>query len=279
MMRQGRVLLLLLWAVVGAACTPEDEPPRTLIVKPRVLAINAEPPSAAPGESTTVTALVVGTGAETPAVSWARCRRAPRPGDAINPDCFDDGAAYLEPIGEGPTITTAMPADTTADALGEPDASGGVYLPLIARVTVAGQTLLASYRLRLSTAGDVNHNPGLTGVLVVDADGNEAPLDPANPPVVRAGDHVTLKPALVAGSAESYPAALGNGTATEILLTSWYGSAGRFSQERTDDTQPTTVLELDDYLPEPGATIDLFAVTRDDRGGAAYVHQTLAFEQ
>ena len=85
-------------------------------------------------------------------MSWARCRPAPRPGDAVNPDCFDDaGAATLEPIGEGLTITTEMPADATAEALGEPDASGGVYLPLIARVTVAGETLLASYRLRLST--------------------------------------------------------------------------------------------------------------------------------
>jgi len=277
MTRQGWVILLLLWA--GAGCTPDDEPPRTLIDKPRVLAIVAEPPSAAPGESTTVTALVVGTGADTPAVSWARCRRAPRPGDAINPDCFDDGAAYLEPIGEGLTITTEMPADATAEALGEPDASGGVYLPLIARVTVAGETLLASYRLRLSTTGDVNHNPGLTGVLVLNGTGNAVPLDPANPPVVRTGDQLTLSPALAADSAETYPAALGNGTATEILLTSWFSSAGRFSQERTDETQPTTVLALDDLLPAPGATIDLFVVTRDDRGGAAYVHQALAFEQ
>ena len=37
-----------------------------------------------------------------------------------------------------PTITATMPADVTADALGEPDASGGVYLPLVARVTVGG---------------------------------------------------------------------------------------------------------------------------------------------
>ena len=279
MTRPSCVILLLLWAGAGSGCTPEDEPPRTLIVKPRVLAIEAEPPSTAPGESTTVSALIVGAGGETPTVSWVRCRRAPRPGDAINPDCFDAGAAYVEPIGEGPTITTAMPADVTADALGEPDASGGVYLPLIARVAVAGQTLLASYRLRLATTDDVNHNPGLTGVLVVDADGTTSPLDPANPPVVRTGDQLILKPALAAGSAESYPAALGDGTAAEILLTSWFSNAGRFSQERTDDTQPTTVLQLDDLLPVPGATIDLFAVTRDDRGGAAYVHQTLAFEQ
>ena len=92
------------------------------------------------------------------------------------------------------------------------------------------------------------------------------PLDPANPPVVHTGDHLTLSPALAADSAESYPAALGTARRPEILLTSWFSSAGRFSQERTDDTQPTTVLELDELLPAPGATIDLFVVTRDDTG-------------
>ena len=74
-------------------------------------------------------------------------------------------ADYLEPIGDGPTITTTMPADVTAAELGQPDASGGVYLPLVARVTVGGQSLVATYRLRLATAADLNHNPDLTGVL------------------------------------------------------------------------------------------------------------------
>ena len=273
-------LLLVASLSLGAGCTPDDELPRTLIVKPRVLAIKAQPPSVAAGETTTVTVLIVGTGAETPAVSWVRCRRAPRPGDAINPDCFDPAHAdLLEPIGEGPTITTEMPADVTTEALGQPDASGGVYLPLIARVTVAGQSLLGSYRLRLSTPGDVNRNPGLTGVLSVNADGSGTAIEEASPPVVKAGDQLTLQPELADGSAETYPAALGDGTATEILLSSWFSTAGRFSQERTDATQPRTVLELSDPLPAPGDLIDLYAVTRDDRGGTEYVHRRLAFGQ
>jgi hypothetical protein len=37
-----------------------------------------------------------------------------------------------------------------ASALNQPDASGGVYLPLVARVTVAGG-LIATYRLRAVT--------------------------------------------------------------------------------------------------------------------------------
>jgi hypothetical protein len=279
-MKRGIALSLWVSLSLAAGCTPDDEVPRTLIVKPRVLAIKAEPPAVAAGETTTVTALIVGTGAEVPAVSWVRCRRAPRPGDAINPDCFDPAHAdVLEPIGDGPAITTEMPADVTAEALGQPDATGGVYLPLIARVTVASSSLLGSYRLRLATPADVNRNPGLTGILSGNADGSGTPIDPASPPDVRAGDQLTLQPALADGSAETYPAALGDGTTTEILLTSWFSTAGNFSQERTDATQPTTVLELSEPLPSPGEAIDLYAVTRDDRGGIEYVHRRLAFGQ
>jgi hypothetical protein len=66
----------------------------------------------------------------------------------------------------------------------------------------------------------------------------------------------------------------------EALQTSWFSTAGQFSRERTDDTEePTTVLELRETLPAPGAAIDLYAVSRDERGGVAYVHRTLAFGQ
>jgi hypothetical protein len=278
MTRWRGAILLLPWAI--AACAPEGDVSRTLIVNPRVLAIKAEPPSVAPGESTTVSALIVGVGTETPSVSWLRCRRAPRPGDAVNPDCVDTPVAdYLEPIGDGPTIITAMPSDVTAAALGEPDASGGVYLPLVARVALAGQTLLATYRLRLSMPGDANHNPALSDLVLVAADGSTTPIDVANPPRVRAGDQLTLQAAVGDGSVESYPAALGGATATERLLTSWFSTAGRFSKERSDGAQPTTVLELVGAVPAAGNPIDVFAVIRDDRGGTDYVQRQLAFGQ
>ena len=86
-------------------------------------------------------------------MAWSRCRLAPLPGQASNPDCVaNPQAPYIEPIGEGTTITTTMPADITAEALGQPDASGGVYLTLVARVTVAAESFAAVYRLRLVAA-------------------------------------------------------------------------------------------------------------------------------
>jgi hypothetical protein len=281
MTRRRLAMLMLVMLGAGGACTPDDELPATLITGPRVLAIKAEPAAVGPGETTTVTALIVGTGAETPSVAWLRCRRAPRPGDAVNPDCVDTAQAdYLEPIGEGPTIATTMPADVAAAGLGQPDASGGVYLPLVARVTVGGQSLVATYRLRLATGADLNHNPDLTGVLVVAADGTVTALDEASPPAVRADESLTLQAAIAEGSVEIYAPPLGGVPVPEALQTSWFSTAGRFSRERTDDTEePTTVLELRETLPAPGAVIDLYAVTRDGRGGVAYVHRTLAFGQ
>lgn len=267
-------------ALACGGCKPDDELPRTFINGPQVLAIKAEPPSAPPGGSVSVTALVAGTGGEAPSVSWVLCRRAPRPGEAINPDCVVTAQAdYLEPIGEGTSITATMPADITAAALGQPDASGGVYLPIVARVTVAGQTLIATYRLRLQSAGDANQNPVLTGLLLVDAAGGATPIDDAAPPTVRAGDRLTLQVAVADGSVETYPAPLAGQPVAEMLQTSWFSTAGKFSQERSQGPEAATVLELDAMLPAPGNAIDLFAVIRDDRGGTDYVHRTMTFGQ
>lgn len=275
-------LLAFVLAFASGGCEPDDELPRTFIDGPRVLAIKAEPPSVPPGGSTVVTALVVGTDSETASVSWARCRLPPRPGEAINPDCVDPAqAAALEPIGDGTTITTTMPADVTPSALGQPDASGGVYLTLVARVTVAGETLVATYRLRLQAPGDVNvnGNPVLTGLLLVDAAGITTPIDAAAPPTVQAGERLTLQVAVADASVENYPPPLGGAAVAEVLRTSWFSSAGTFTEERSEGPTATTVLELDTLLPPAGAAIDLFAVIRDDRGGTDYVHRTLTFGQ
>jgi hypothetical protein len=237
------------------------------------------------GGGTTVSALIAGTGAELASVSWFRCRRPPRPGEAVNPDCLGVAQADdLEPIGEGTTIATTMPADVTPEALGQPDASGGVYLTLVARVTVAGQTLPATYRLRLQSdtanaTADANHNPTLTGLALVDAAGRATPLDEAAPPTVQTGDRLTLQVLVADGSVETYPAPLGGAPMAETLRTSWFSSAGKFSHERSEGPQASTVLELDELLPPPGSAIDVFAVIRDDRGGTDYVHRTVTFGQ
>jgi hypothetical protein len=47
---------------------------------------------------------------------------------------------------------------------------------------------------------------------------------------------------------------------------------------KTSDTQPTTVLKLQENLPNPGGNIDLFAVVHDGRGGVGYTHRVLELQ-
>jgi hypothetical protein len=272
--------LALLAVLLGAAaCGNDDQAPRTFIAGPRVLAIKAEPPEVAAGGSATVTILVAGAPqGQAVTVAWSRCLLAPLPGQASNPDCVaNPQAAYIEPIGDGTTITATMPADITADQLGQPDASGGVYLSLVARVTVAAESFAAIYRLRFGTGG--NQNPVLTGVSASDAAGTTL-LDEATPLAVSQGGLLTLNAVLAAGSEQSYVTPVigtSGGRVTETVRTSWYSTAGDFSDDRTQQGQ-RTVLSLDELVPAVGSIIDLYAVAHEERGGVDFLHRTLRLE-
>ena len=61
--------------------------------------------------SVLVTILLAGTNGQPATVAWSQCRLAPLPGQASNPDCVSNPtASYIEPIGEGATVTATMPA-------------------------------------------------------------------------------------------------------------------------------------------------------------------------
>ena len=107
------------------------------------------------------------------------------PGQTVNTACVDGSAgAELQPIGDGLTIPFVMP-QVTAASLGAPDATGGVYLPLVAAVNASPQALTAVYRLRLADAAPANTNPTIADVFAVDAAGAMSPLDATAPTPVR----------------------------------------------------------------------------------------------
>lgn len=262
-------------------CQSFPDPPVTFVAGLRVLGIKADPPEVAAGGSTSVDALVVDTGGATPAAAWNACLEPPLAGEAVNPDCVTaTSAPFLHPIGSGLTITATMPQVTSAD-LGEPDASGGVYLPLVARVTApsapSSASIAAVYRLRLLGTAPANTNPTIATVDLFDASGGMTALDPATPTPVARGAALSLGVTLAPGSAEAYTAADGRET-TEVLTTSWFCTAGDFSVEKTSDTQPQTVLHLDQRLPAAGTPIDLWAVARDERGGTDFAHRVLQLQ-
>jgi len=268
--------LAALVALFGA-CQSFPDPPVSFVEGLRVLGIKAEPPEVAAGGDSALTVLAVDTAGNAIAATWTECFMPPLPGQTVNPDCIDAASAgSLPPAGSGLDITVTMP-QVTAESLGAPDATGGVYFPFIAQVTGGADQVSAVYRLRLAQGDAVNHNPAILSLDNTDSSGAAAPLDPQAPTPVTAGQALSLSATIAPDSAESYVRADGT-TVSEVVTTSWFCTAGELSFEKTSDAQPVTVLHLDKRLPPAGSTIDLWAVARDGRGGTDYTHRVLLLQ-
>ena len=263
-----------LLAAAGAACQSFPDPPVSYVAGLRVLGIKAEPPEVPVGATSDLTTLAVDTRGNAIAAAWTECFMPPLAGEAVNTDCVAaPPPATSQAIGGGLDITVTMP-QVTAESLGAPDASGGVYFPFVAQVTGGADEVTAVYRLRLAQSESVNHNPTISSLINTDAAGIAAPLDPQTPTPVSAGDALALSVTLAPGSEETYVSGDGS-TVTEVVTTSWFCTAGALSVEKTSDAQPQTTLQLNQRLPASGSMIDLWAVARDERGGTDYTHRVL----
>jgi hypothetical protein len=292
------VLALAALAMVIAACSNHDDP-ASYVTGLRVIAVKAEPPEVPiGGGTTTLTTLAIDTLGRPIGVDWAVCLDPPSQGQAINPDCITqpDGGALVT-AGSGTATPITVPAIPLA-ALGRPDASGGVYLPLIARVSAGSDSLVASYLLRLGVIGAPNQNPTLSGISIVPdgvdggaSGGDLVPLDDTHPQVVHAGDKITLRATFQPDSAERYliydgdPRTTAPRQVTETLAVSWFATAGTFGGASTGVDVPDTVFHLDQarngpdvHLPASGGTIELWAVGRDERGGTDFLHRSIQFQ-
>lgn len=273
MRREGLLSVVALLSACGTSFDPES-----YVDGLRVLAIKAEPPEAAPGQSTTLTALAVDTAGSAITVSWTACTEPPLTGAGpIHQDCFDqDAAPYLIPMGTGLSVTGDIP-DVTPSDFGPPDAGGGLYLPIRVQARSASGAVDAAYELRLAQGAPPNHNPQLLGVLTVPAVGPPAPLEEASPLEMHAGDEVTLRAVLSDDSAETYALAVAgqSSTATEIVSVSWFATGGSLSESVTGQPKPDTVWRADKHLPPAGTVIDLYVVAHDERGGTDYLHRSV----
>ncbi|HXJ21113.1 MAG TPA: hypothetical protein VMT03_12855 [Polyangia bacterium] len=268
----------ILLAVAGpSACQSFPDPPVSFVAGLRVLGIKAEPPEVPAGATSDLTTLAVDTAGNAITATWTECFVAPLPGQTVNPDCLTGlSSSNSQAIGSGLDITVTMP-QVTAESLGSPDSTGGVYFPFAAQVTNGADEVLPVYRLRLADGGSVNHNPAILSLSNTDSSGTATPLDPQSPMPVTTGQKLSLSVTVSPDSAESYVRADGTNV-TEVVTTSWFCTAGELSFEKTSDAQPLTVLSLDQRLPAPGSTIDLWAVARDDRGGMDYTHRELLLQ-
>jgi hypothetical protein len=233
----------------------------------------------------------------------------------VSKDCFDTdlGSALTEQLGDGATMNVTMPR-LTADQLGVPDSTGGVYLPVILAVSDGVETVTAVYRLRYSAPIQTplgpfpppNHNPHLEDVLI--AYENDAGTKPLGDFVINTGDRVAMRALLPDADHELYPQIEGKfelpdlaggsldrdagalhffdggvevGGVTlvfvrETLRVSWFATVGRLDPDVTGaDGKLDTTLYLDKYLVPPPADIDLYVVVRDDRGGTDFTQRKL----
>jgi hypothetical protein len=254
--------------------------PATYVNGLRVLAVRADPPEVAPGDTTMLTVLAVDpsqTGVATITAEWAACTQPPAPGVlTINPDCVNhDTAPYLVQFGGGLTLATAVPQVTVTD-FAPPDATGGLYLPIRVRTHSPTDQVDAIYRLRLAQGMPRNNNPTLTAVIASQNGGAETPLDEATAVEVHALDKVTLHATLSADSVETYTSNVPGQppTQTELPRMSWYATAGTFSEDSTGLDKPNTDWTLNGHVPAVGTQMDLWVVVRDGRGGTDWAHRT-----
>jgi len=271
------------------ACTNNDFDPASYVSGLRVLAVKAEPPEVAPGESSTLSALAVDTQGRAIGLHWFRCLELPLPGRSIADDCVTgaDAGSALMAAGDGSPLSYTMPA-VTQTSLGLPDSTGGFYLQLIARANAGESDLGFGYRLRLAGGAARNTNPTLTQVLHDSPHPKGATtavpdqsLDEGTPVALAAGQEITLRSAFADGSVETYEIAIPGTptrTVTEALSFNWFATAGSFSEDVTSPDRPDTKLRLDVRVPAPGTTIDLWVVGQDERGGTDFLHRTLVVQ-
>lgn len=296
--------------LLAGGCQRPDISIETYVSGLRILGIKAEPPEVPPGQTSTLTALVVDTQGRTIDGAWAYCENTPPAGSRINNDCIlNDTASYLYPLNPGLSTTIVMP---TVDpmVLGMADPTGGVYLPIRGKFTAGTDSAIAVYSLRVGMGSPPNQNPSIVGIYQVMpgagngpdgggpvdggpdggsfSDGSEllTPIDPVTPMIVHSGDKIILRAIFSATSAETYsapgrPTDGGTGMprmATERLNVVWFSTAGTIRPGMTGGPPPDSVLTIEGNLPSSGSTIDLWAVGRDGRGGLDYQHRTLSFQ-
>lgn len=175
-----RGFLPLFWGL-GAGCVPAVDDDLSLVESSRVLAVLAEPPEAAEGESVSLTALVAPSEAAGDEVSYAACleRKPLSELGPVSPSCLRGGSSEsLRSFGSGPSVQATIdrgacssfgPRRPTAEAgqpAGrpvDPDPTGGFYQPIVA--SLPGQ---------LGVLGAVRLDCGLPGAdrdLVVEYNG------------------------------------------------------------------------------------------------------------
>jgi hypothetical protein len=308
-MRPRRVPLVLLFLgpLFGSpGCRPDIDAPLSLVADARILALQAEPAEAPPGESVSYQALVAsptGTVSGT-SIAWAFCTLPKPPGEnnVVNSACLTE---ELVPAGPpGPSLVAATPAAGCA-LFGpaappparprDPDATGGYYQPLraspmdtrdqgsaifLSRITCelaqASAQVAAEFRARYRP----NRNPRLVPAsLRASLAANRQPVALDQLPT---GQRIRFEIDWQADAAETYPVfdPLTQSLVDhrETLRVSWFATAGAFAVEHTSRSEEDPALSSDNVWTAPAVPgpVYLWVVLRDARGGSDFASYALA---
>jgi hypothetical protein len=308
------------------ACVPDFDDDLSQIVQPRVLAIRADPAEAKPNEMVTLSALVVDPdpfAAPSPA-HFALCvdRKPLTELGPVSPACLgeptDEPSSALISLGSGNGVTATIPNDACrlfgpsrpepkegepAGRPVDPDATGGYYEPVTARVEAARDLAVGAIRLRcalpevtqaqsveFATRYRANKNPELSRLELL-RNGESLELRPegaSSEPVLSLAprERVTLRAnwaecvnaSATAGctGAEDYvwfdPNARVLAERRESIRISWFATGGAFQSERSgrDESELETSSENDWTAPELAGAVRLWLVIRDARGGQSF---------
>ena len=288
-MRSAPLLLIV------AACVPDLDQRTSIVDRPEILAVVAEPAEAPAGAMVSYHALVATPDGEAimPALTWAFCTqpKPPTEDDAVSSACVDEPGLAI--AGTGADATGTIPS-TTCTLFGpnppgpgfrprDPDPTGGFYQPVRVRgadalafgldriscdLANAPPTIVGQYRARYHA----NQNPPALALTT-----GGAPVDGA---IVDAGATIPLHAAWPADAAEPY-VSYDVGTVSlvdrrEGLRVSFYATAGRFDTDGAgvDEGAAATTTAIDDAWTAPGPAgpsgpVTLWTVLRDSRGGAS----------
>jgi hypothetical protein len=291
MLRAARMLVL---SVCLVACVREDVPDEARVNGPRILAVLAEPPEAAPGEPVHLRALFVdGTGPRTAAsVRWALCQtpRSLRENTSVSAACAERDERPLS--AHELELDALIPRDACArfgseTALGErpldPDHSGGYYQPL--RLSVDDlPTAIVRQRIvcplanapidvtqRFNQRYTPNRAPAIAALRAVH--GAEELSFEALP----AHSALELQLTFAEDARETYPlydALHGQlDSARERLEVRWYVTRGALAHASDAPSGETAENVLSTQAT--GSKSWLWLIVRDDRGGVSALEQPL----
>lgn len=301
LIRCGALAAAVVVVVTAVACVPDFTPASQLDESPQVLAVRAEPPEAAPGDSVRLDALLHWPG-DAPEYLWLVCIPSATDtldtcvtnrlgaGGVLLPLCANVPGAPLCYASRDATAMYTVPGDIWLDD----DGGATIFFELVVGDDVDGEDCVRAYRDLYPSARCLVALKRL--VVSVEAPNTSPALRPLEVDglPVDATDLVVLDP--TGGLGEDLTVALALAVAPQTvdelsgddppddvrLPVAWYATCGTFDED-TDSlvcqpplagqTEPRCEPSEVEWKPEASGECTVHVTVRDGRGGVAWITQ------